>query len=105
MAFQVKITSQAQVEVLGTFVWKSENQSVAAATAWYNDLMTQVYTLADMPERCALAPESDHFEDEIRQLLVNKRRQIYRVLFTIRRDTVYILHILNSAMDTLRPGE
>ena len=103
MAFQIDITRQAQAEALEIFVWKSENQSAAAATEWYNDLMRHLYSLDEMPERCALAPENDHFEDEIRQLLVGKRRQIYRVLFTIRRDTVYILHILNSAMDTLRP--
>ena len=48
---------------------------------------------AQFPERCSLAPESGRFPFEVRQLLYGNAPHIYRILFTIGRNTVYVLHI------------
>ena len=105
MTYRVEVTRHAQTEALETFVWKSEHQSVETAVEWYNGIMQALYSLEDMPGRYALAPEDEDFKDEIRQFLYGKRRNCYRVLFTIRRETVYILHIRHSAMERLKPDE
>lgn len=103
MAYRVEITREAHTKILETFVWKSEHQSEQKAFEWYNGVMDALYTLEEMPGRCALAPETEDFKDEIRQLLYGKRKDSYRVLFTIRGETVHILRVLHSAMERLKP--
>lgn len=105
MAYRVEVTREAQTEALEAFIWKGEHQSVEAATDWYNGLMETLYSLEEMPRRCALAPENEDFDQEIRQLLYGRRRDQYRILFTIREAIVYILHIRHGAMDRLKPDE
>ncbi len=55
-----------------------------------------------MPARCPLAPENDEFEEEIRELLYGKRQHRYRILFTIRGETVIVLHIRHGAREHLK---
>ena len=42
-----------------------------------------------MPKGFPLAPEDDEFSEEIRQMIVGR----YRVLFTIKKQKVHVLHI------------
>jgi len=58
-----------------------------------------------MPLRCSLAFENNFFELEIRQLLYGKGKNIYRILFTVTEQTVYILHVRHSAQQPLSPDE
>jgi hypothetical protein len=48
-----------------------------------------------------MAPENDEFEEEIRQILYGKRQHRYRILFTIREQTVIVLHIRHGAREHL----
>jgi hypothetical protein len=57
------------------------------------------------PRRCALAVEHEVFSDEVRQLLYGKSKNIYRILFTIRDDTVYILYVRHSSQALLTSDE
>jgi len=75
------------------------------AVKWFNDLMDSLQSLQHNPERCAVAPENDAVEPEIRQLLYGKRWNVYRVLFTIRRSEVHVLHIRHAARHTLTEDE
>jgi len=45
------------------------------------------------PERCPLVPESKLFPFEVRHMLYGRALHVYRILFTIDRNTVYVLHI------------
>lgn len=103
MAYHVEVTLQAQAEALEIFVWKGEHHSVEIAAEWYNGIMQALYSLDEMPRRCALALENEDFPDEIRQLLFGKRGDTYRVLFTVRGDRVHILHIRHGAMERIKP--
>ena len=47
------------------------------------------------------AVEYDIFPEEVRQLLYRKSKNIYRVLFTIRDTTVYVLYVRHSAQAPL----
>ena len=87
------------------FVSKSEYVSFDAATQWYNGVIAAFSSLTEFPRRCSLAPENDTFQQEIRQLLYGKKRDTYRILFTVRDELVYILHVRHSAMQTLQPKD
>ncbi len=54
-----------------------------------------------MPARSSLAFENEYFDEEIRQLLYGKRGRLYRILFTIRDDEVYVLFVRHSAQAPL----
>ncbi len=104
MAYSVRITARALREIDAALEWVSR-RSRAAAARWHERLMEAVRSLEDHPERCDLAPESEWFEGELRQLLHGKRRGVYRILFEIRGDTVHILRVRHSAQALLEPGE
>ncbi|HEY9608185.1 MAG TPA: hypothetical protein V6C93_02410 [Allocoleopsis sp.] len=60
-----------------------------------------IATLQEKPRRCALAVEHEIFPEEVRQLLYGKFKNMYRVLFTIRDITVYVLYVRHSAQAPL----
>jgi plasmid stabilization system protein ParE len=65
-------------------------------------LESAILGLDASPERCVVAPESESIEAfEIRQLLVGN----YRVLFTIRERTVFVLHIRHGSRKVASPSE
>ena len=54
--------------------------------------------LSTLPERCAYAPENGLWGDEVlRQLLFQDYPSKYRIIFTVRRDSVQILNIRHGA--------
>jgi plasmid stabilization system protein ParE len=103
MAHAVRITNRALREIGEALAWISQ-QSRPAAVRWHRHLLEAVRSLEDTPERGGLAPESDWYPGEVRQLLYGKRQGVYRILFEVRGDTVYILRIRHSAQALLEPG-
>ncbi len=104
MAHSVHITARALREIDEALAWLAE-RSVAAARRWHAQLIEAVRSLENNPARCGLAPESERYPGEIRQLLHGKRRGVYRILFEIRDNTVYILRVRHSAQELLNPEE
>ena len=51
------------------------------------------------------AVEHEIFPEEVRQLLYGKSKNIYRVLFTIRDTTVYVLYVRHTAQAPLTLDE
>lgn len=49
--------------------------------------------------------ESQEFDEDIRQMLYGKRPHIYRVLFVVRGDVVYVLHVRHGARTSFRRDE
>jgi plasmid stabilization system protein ParE len=80
-----------------------EQQSPDSAHHWAVGIMDAINALETFPTRCALAPENEFFQQEIRQLFYGKGRGVYRILFTIQGDTVSVLHIRYGAQATLKP--
>ena len=78
-----------------------ENAIGEFADLWFRGLMNSIATLQEKPRRCALAVEYDIFPEEVRQLLYGKSKNIYRVLFTIRDTTVYVLYVRHSSQALL----
>ena len=104
MAFSVHLTARALREIDEALEWLTE-RSRAAAARWHEQLLEAVRSLENHPQACGLAPESEWYPGEIRQLLHGKRRGVYRILFEVRGDTVYILRLRHSAQALLEPGD
>ena len=102
--YHVEITAAAEAELREAYLWIRED-SPERATRWRKGLLKQIERLETLPERCPLAPENAFFAEEIRQLLYGRRSRVYRILFTIEKDTVYVLHIRHGARQVLRKEE
>lgn len=98
--YSVEPTDKALVDAGEAYFWISE-QSERAALRWYEGLMKAFRSLEKNPLRCPLAPESAVFEEEIRQLIYGK----YRILFTVEKETVFVLRVRHGAQDYLKPEE
>lgn len=96
MAFQVEITPIAEAQIDLAYRWYRE-RNPELADRWFRGLMNAIATLQEKPQRCTLAVEYEIFSEEVRQLLYGKAKNVYRVLFTIRDTTVYVLFVRHSA--------
>src|SRR3954451_21974389 len=93
MAFRVKTTPAAEHDLDDILGWLLAHGSGETGLRWFEDLKTAIASLAELPARCALAPENASVPFEMRQLLYGSTRHRYRILFTIDGGTVYILRI------------
>lgn len=104
MKYRVVITARAKEDLRGYFEFAARRAPKTAAR-WLRRFETDLGKLALHPRGHGLAPENDLVPAEIRQLLFGKRQNIYRALFTIDGNTVYVLHIRHAARDFARPEE
>jgi toxin ParE1/3/4 len=95
--YQVIIQPEDEAEIEAAFACLATAASLETAVDWFNGIEAALETLERMPGRCPEAPESRIFEDEIRQVL----HRPYRILFTIRKRSVHVLHVRHTARDRL----
>jgi plasmid stabilization system protein ParE len=101
MSYQIEILPQALSESEDSFRWIVDNVSAITAELWYEDLLEAVRSLESFPNRCAIAPEAQEFQQEIRQLWIGKSRN-YRVLFVVEANQVFIVHVRHSSRAFLK---
>ena len=101
MTYQIAIEATAERQIRAIVRWKTQNASPTVAARWYNGLLKKVATLRTHPARCPIAAENDKFPLEIRELLYGRRRNVIRIIFTIRGDAVSILYVYHSAQQEL----
>jgi hypothetical protein len=70
---------------------------------WFNRLLAAIESLQTMPQRCAYATENNQFPFEVRQLLFGRKPNVYRVVFTIEGNVVYVLRIRGPRQKPLEP--
>lgn len=96
MKFTVEITDTAWAEIEEAYDWLAERAPLAAER-WKESLLAAITSLETFPKSRSLAPESDYFGREIRQLLHGKRQHKYRILFEIRDTRVIVLRVRHGA--------
>jgi plasmid stabilization system protein ParE len=105
MNYRIEISSIAEAEADSSFLRLSQISSSVKASQWYSGLLQAIASLSQMPKRCPLARENEHFSQELRQLLYGQGRNSYRVIFTILEgkdiSTVRILHIRHTYQQTI----
>ena len=98
MTYNVIVTPTADAEAMEAVAWYAE-RSTDAAQRWHERLTRAINSLAKLPTRCPVSQEdSKALGCEVRLLLYGKRRGVYRILFSIVGDTVWILRIRHSAL-------
>ena|SRR6266545_2957239 len=97
--YLVEILPRAIKDIDKAYQWGQQQQrwTTAQMQQWHAGLWRAIFSLEQMPERCALAPENDDFNHEIRQLLYGS----YRILFTIQDDVVKVLHVKHGSQDRM----
>lgn len=103
MIYRVSVTPIADAEATETFRWYAE-RSHSIAEKWFTGLSKAIKGLADSPARFPVSKEdSDALGCEARMLLYGRRRGVFRILFTISGETVWVLRIRHSAQGPLDP--
>jgi plasmid stabilization system protein ParE len=103
MKYRVVIEPSARIAIRRAARWIEENRSPEIAIRWTRGLERAIATLESMPTRCPVAAENDEFPYEIRELLYGRRPNVYRIVFTVRGDSVSVLFVHHAARDELRP--
>ena len=104
MSYTIDIVSRARTDIRSVVNWRSQ-QSASSAARWHAGLLNAIRSLCDNPERCPLADEAADLGMELRELLYGRRRNIYRILFTIEEQTVNVLRVRHAAQDRLSGDE
>lgn len=104
MNLAVKLTGKAALDIARNFNWLAENRSDEVAVRWRIELAATFRKLAVDAPGCPEAAEAEWLGTDIRQYL-HGRRNIYRILFRIRDETVEILRVRHSRQDFLGPDD
>jgi plasmid stabilization system protein ParE len=98
--YQVSVTPSAKADIFEVNAWLLEN-SPDLAESWLWGISQAAASLSKMPERCPVSAESDAFDVTVRQLLYGKKPNVYRILFSIRNEKVYILRVRSTKQQSL----
>ena len=93
MTFRVDFSAEAQQDADSILEWLISQHAGDTGLRWFEAMQNAIATLAEFPRRCPLAPEDSAFPFEVRHLLYGDKPHVYRLLFTVQRDKVYLLHI------------
>ena len=99
--YRVVISPFAQDNIRDAHEWFTAENPTYAET-WLVGVQERILGLETFPESHAVAPESDAFDCEIRQLL-HGRGTPWRIFFTIDGSTVHVLHVRHGSRDYWRP--
>ena len=100
MTYRVIATPAAENDLRTAYRY-IRRQAPRAARDWIRRARQNAKSLARHPERCPLAPESESFDQPIRELLFGSgNRGTYRFLFVVFEEekSVYILHVRHGSM-------
>ena len=99
--YRVVISPFAEDNIRDAHAWFMD-ENPAYAAKWIAGIREKIVGLEVFPESHSVAPESDAFDCEIRQLLYG-RGTPWRIFFTIDRSTVHVLHVRHGNRDYWRP--
>ncbi len=105
MKREVVVSRPAKEDLRRIHRWIRQSAPLAA-DRWLEEIKASIKSLSRNPERCAVAPESDTFEMPIRQLFYGSgNRGTYRILFTVTKEFVSIIHVRHGSRDTAWPQD
>ena len=94
--YNIEIADMPEADIRDATRWLGNQASPAVAAKWLAQLHKTINTLKRQPLRCPLADENDKFPEEIRVLIHGKRRSKYRIIFSIRENTVVVLYVRHA---------
>jgi plasmid stabilization system protein ParE len=106
VTYRVIILPPARRQLLDQALWWSENRSAEQACYWLVGFEQALASLANNPERCAVAPESEAINVVLRELHYGLgRRATHRAVFEVRNDEVIIYSVRRLAQRDLMPHD
>ena len=106
MVYRVVTTRDVSDDVIGAAAFIRRGGPPLAARRWLKQMRVRLSTLAQNPERCPVAPETESLGQPMRNLLCGSgNRGTYRVIFTIVDEFVIVLHVRHAAMLPLGADE
>jgi len=102
--YTIRTTPRTDADIDAAVQWRSQ-RSPQAAARWHAGILARIRSLATNPDRCPLADEAADLGVDLRELPYGRRRDVYRILFTIDGQTVTIHRIRHAAQDRLRPRD
>ena len=93
--YEVFLTPTAQALAVAAAEYIAEN-SPRSAIKWYAGLERTIERLSVFPHRCAIAPESQLFGQELRHALYKSHRIIFRIEEPAK--IVRVLYVRHGAM-------
>ncbi|SFI75824.1 type II toxin-antitoxin system RelE/ParE family toxin [Planctomicrobium piriforme] len=98
MTYEILISLQAQADVREAVAWWRDQRSAEQAERWLDKIYPAISTLANSPDRCPFAPETDLLATGLRQLHFGvSGRTTHRIVFTIHNRQVVILRVRHIA--------
>lgn len=97
MKYRVELTSRALEDVENAVGYLQQHAAESTVANWYDRLLATVESLAENPQRCPKAAESERMGIDLREILFGKRRGVFRILFTIESKSVRIHTIRHAA--------
>lgn len=105
MTYRVVITPEAEADLRAAYRYLRRH-APQAARDWIRRARRSIQTLERNPGRCPPAPESESFDQPIRELFFGSgNRGTYRFLFVVQENTVYVLHVRHGSMLPLSRDE
>jgi plasmid stabilization system protein ParE len=102
--YQLVITEPAERDRDNCFDFIAQ-RNPEAALRWLHAFEAAAEALLIEPHY-GRAPESDEFREEIRQkLFKTSKGRRYRLLYVVRGQTVYILHVRGPGQDLMHPDD
>jgi len=104
-SYRVVLTRSAENDLRNIFNY-IRKFAPQAANNWRKGVRQAIASLKRYPGRAALAPETYTFGETIRELIYGRgNRGTYRILFAIRDQMVYVLHVLHGSRLPLKRSE
>lgn len=72
---------------------RAASRAPRTAARWLDRFQQSLDTLERNPQRCSFARQNGKVDVEVREYLLGKRPHVFRVIFTIDRDTVRVLRV------------
>ena len=98
MVYRVVTTRDASDDLIGAAAFMRCGGASLSARRWLEQMRVRLSTLAQNPERCPVAPETESLGQPMRNLLCGSgNRGAYRIIFTIVDEFVIVLHVRHAA--------
>jgi len=105
MTHRVIVTDRARRDLETIGDWLHE-RSPDGAKRWLLAAWRAIDSLGRHAEHCPKAPENDHRNEEIRNILFKMPKgRVYLAVFVIADDCVTVTHIRGPRQNVIPPGE
>jgi hypothetical protein len=105
MSFAIRELPKARLDKRNIFAWL-DKRSPSGALAWLDAYDSLLERLQQDAAACGSAPESHDCDFDVRQALFKTRRgRVYRVLFFLEGQEVFILRLRGPGQAPITPEE